>query len=253
MPSIISIYLGNYLRVAICPDTSQVIIDSAHTDSLDKFKPIELEKNVANSTDRSKSSKILENVNSSDVKSITGSTNDEPKLVESPTPPVPEPPLPPLRATKVDFYLRWEDIKSDEAFKDTVKNKIKLSNKTNAFISGNSIGIIGFNYNKLEANLKDLMDEKKAVITRLNLSNSDLVEFPKELLDFQNLETLELAANSLKKIPGEIKNLESLIEIDLSFNSRLEKLPWKELVKLKNLKNPKLKRVYKLKAFSCRP
>lgn len=55
-------------------------------------------------------------------------------------------------------------------------------------------------------------------ISKLNLSNTDLREFPLEILELRNLKKLNLSGNKISEIPKEIIKLRYLKNLDLSNN-----------------------------------
>ncbi|GGA85707.1 hypothetical protein GCM10008015_28040 [Flavobacterium palustre] len=89
---------------------------------------------------------------------------------------------------------------------------------------------------------------KSKNITKLDLSNSGLKEFPKEIFELKNLRKLNLSNNNIKAIPKEISNLKLLEVLDLS-NNRITNFYAKicELKKLKslNLNNNKISSIPK--------
>lgn len=93
---------------------------------------------------------------------------------------------------------------------------------------------------------KAIINSKK--ITKLDLSNSSLKEFPKEIFELKNLRKLNLSNNNIKDIPKEISNLKLLEVLDLS-NNKITNFYAKicELKKLKslNLNNNKISAIPK--------
>lgn len=76
--------------------------------------------------------------------------------------------------------------------------------------------------------------QKPDSIFRLDLRNQKLATFPKEILQFKNLNELWLSKNQLKEIPTEIAELVNLQSLDVS-NNLLVTLP-ESIKTLKNLK-----------------
>lgn len=76
--------------------------------------------------------------------------------------------------------------------------------------------------------------QKPDSIFRLDLRNQKLAAFPKEILQFKNLNELWLSKNQLKEIPTEIAQLSNLQSLDVS-NNVLTTLP-ESIKTLKNLK-----------------
>jgi GTPase SAR1 family protein len=71
------------------------------------------------------------------------------------------------------------------------------------------------------------------IISRLDLSNHNLIQIPDSVLQDKNLQELDLSNNRLTHIPPEICRLKNLVRLDLSSN-RLEELPW-DIFKLEKL------------------
>ncbi|PBJ11407.1 leucine-rich repeat domain-containing protein [Flavobacterium sp. ACN6] len=77
---------------------------------------------------------------------------------------------------------------------------------------------------------------KPELVVELDLSQTNLKEFPPEILKFKNLKFLTLSKNEIAEIPNEINKLQLLIGIDLSNNpisdiekNRIRKLLSKEV------------------------
>ena len=68
----------------------------------------------------------------------------------------------------------------------------------------------------------------------LELKHEGLKEFPIQILEFQNLEKLDLSRNKIAELPLEITRLKNLIYLNLNHN-RLDSIP-KEIGQLENLK-----------------
>ncbi|MCD9187211.1 MAG: TIR domain-containing protein [Pyrinomonadaceae bacterium] len=71
------------------------------------------------------------------------------------------------------------------------------------------------------------------VAKELNLSDLQLTELPKEIIELKDLRLLYLANNQLRELPKEISELKDLQELSLE-NNQLSELP-KEIIKLKDL------------------
>jgi Leucine-rich repeat (LRR) protein len=83
-------------------------------------------------------------------------------------------------------------------------------------------------YNRLDKALKH-----KEEVVYLNLSYKGLKEFPIDILELTNLETLILSFNGIKEIPSDIDTLTKLKVINL-MNNPLEELP-RSLANIKSL------------------
>lgn len=85
-------------------------------------------------------------------------------------------------------------------------------------------------------------------ISKLDLSNSNLREIPKEVFALKNLRKLNLSGNSISRIPAEIENLKRLQTLDLSFNnvrSFYSKLCSLKKLQILNLNNNEIKTIPK--------
>lgn len=83
-------------------------------------------------------------------------------------------------------------------------------------------------------------------ISKLDLSNQDLTEFPVEILALKNLKKLNLSGNKIQQIPKEIEKLKNLELLDLSNNSInnfYSKLCSLKKLKTLNLNNNRIKTV----------
>lgn len=83
--------------------------------------------------------------------------------------------------------------------------------------------------------LKSALKNPELVLS-LDLRKQKLIDFPKEIFLFTNLEKLNLSKNKITDIPSEIGTLTQLKELDLSGN-RIELLPLEigNLIQLKRL------------------
>lgn len=84
-------------------------------------------------------------------------------------------------------------------------------------------------FTSLEEALKD-----PSKVYRLDLSHNGLSDFPMEILQLPNLQSLNLSSNGIEKIPSEITKLSKLQRLNLATNG-LKKLP-AEIASLKYLK-----------------
>lgn len=85
-------------------------------------------------------------------------------------------------------------------------------------------------------------------ISKLNLSNLDLVEFPIEILELKNLKKLNLSNNRIQFIPKEIEESKNLELLDLSNNSITNfysKICTLKKLKTLNLNNNRIKTIPK--------
>ena len=73
----------------------------------------------------------------------------------------------------------------------------------------------------------------KEIVRRIDLSNQNLNEFPKEILILKNLEVLDLSNNQIKEIPSTISKLKKLKVLTIEKNN-LKTLP-ESISELKNL------------------
>lgn len=83
-------------------------------------------------------------------------------------------------------------------------------------------------------------------ITKLDLSNLELTEFPKEILSLKNLKKLNLSNNKIKSIPKEIETSKRLESLDLSNNeitNFYSKICMLKKLKFLNLNNNKIKNI----------
>jgi len=64
-------------------------------------------------------------------------------------------------------------------------------------------------------------------ITKIDLSNKGLTEFPIEILKYKNLVELDLSNNGLKSIPVELSELKNLKYLNLSLNQGLNQVDLK--------------------------
>lgn len=71
-------------------------------------------------------------------------------------------------------------------------------------------------------------------ISKLDLSNQNLTEFPDEIFKMKNLRSLNISNNKIKTIPSDIKNLKNLRTLDISFN-QLDNI-YAKICELKNLR-----------------
>lgn len=85
-------------------------------------------------------------------------------------------------------------------------------------------------------------------ISKLDLSNSNLTDFPKEILSLKNLRKLNLSNNKISIIPREIEKLKNLELLDLSNNKITDfyaKICSLKKLEVLNLNNNKIKTVPK--------
>lgn len=85
-------------------------------------------------------------------------------------------------------------------------------------------------------------------ISKLDLSNSNLTEFPIEVLNLKNLRKLNLSNNKISIIPREIENLKNLELLDLSNNNISNfyaKICSLKRLKVLNLNNNKIRTIPK--------
>ena len=85
-------------------------------------------------------------------------------------------------------------------------------------------------------------------VSKLDLSNMNLTEFPTEILNLKNLRKLNLSNNKLSVIPREIEKLKNLELLDLSnnnINNFYAKICSLKKLKVLNLNNNKIKTIPK--------
>ncbi|AFU68376.1 Tol-like receptor protein with LRR domain [Psychroflexus torquis ATCC 700755] len=85
-------------------------------------------------------------------------------------------------------------------------------------------------------------------ISKLDLSNQNLSQFPKEIFELKNLKKLNLSNNKIKSIPKEIESMKYLELLDLSNNSIINfysKICSLKRLKVLNLNNNKIKTIPK--------
>lgn len=83
-------------------------------------------------------------------------------------------------------------------------------------------------------------------ISKLDLSNQNLSQFPKEIFELKNLKKLNLSNNKIKSIPKEIESMKNLELLDLSNNSIsnfYSKICSLKKLKMLNLNNNKIKTI----------
>ena len=85
-------------------------------------------------------------------------------------------------------------------------------------------------------------------ISKLDLSNQNLSQFPKEIFELGNLKKLNLSGNNIKSIPKEIESMKNLQLLDLSNNSIsnfYSKICSLKKLRVLNLNNNKIKTIPK--------
>ena len=86
---------------------------------------------------------------------------------------------------------------------------------------------------RVYTSLEEIRAESPMQITRVDLSDKELKNFPGDLSDLRNLEFLNLSNNELTKLPDDICDFRKLKELNLS-NNDISKLP-ECLYRMKNL------------------
>jgi len=147
-----------------------------------------------------------------------------------------------LKSTAWEYDKNWgwntESINLRRVYLDDFRNKIinHIPGKK-TFLIDLKIGFdeqlkktcIGLkNFNKF------IESRKIESVNYVNLDNSDLELFPKELFSLHHLESLSLERNLIKEIPEEIERLNNLNSLWLCHNN-IKKVP-ESICKLKNLK-----------------
>ncbi|RKR14799.1 leucine rich repeat (LRR) protein [Maribacter vaceletii] len=85
-------------------------------------------------------------------------------------------------------------------------------------------------------------------ISKLDLSNQNLTQFPLEIVNLKNLKKLNLSGNKIKHIPKEIERLKNLEQLDLSknlINNFYSKICSLKKLKVLNLNNNQIKTIPK--------
>jgi leucine-rich repeat protein SHOC2 len=122
------------------------------------------------------------------------------------------------------FHLSFVALNQDQSFQ---KNKEKIA----AQMQQDMFKLAEFQqvpFTNLEHALKH-----KEIVFRIDLSNQNLSDFPKEVLSLKNLEVLDLSNNQIKEIPSTISKLKKLKVLTIESNN-LKTLPEK-ISELKNL------------------
>ncbi len=111
-------------------------------------------------------------------------------------------------------------IKNTNVF---AKKFTQIKNNTTAT---NDTILIKYDNLRWQTEYKNIEDAKKnpEKVFVLNLADKELNEFPKEILNFKNLQKLVLFGNKIKSLPKEINQLEKLQFLDL-YNNQISDLP----------------------------
>ena len=151
------------------------------------------------------------------------------------------------------FHLSFVALNQDQSFQ---KNKEKIAEHMHQDM---------FKLAELQqvpfTNLEHALKHKR-IVFRIDLSNQNLSDFPKELLSLKNLEVLDLSNNQIKEIPSTISKLKKLKVLTIESNN-LKTLPEK-ISELKNLERllikfnqndfnfpPSMSNLQKLKELHC--
>lgn len=126
-------------------------------------------------------------------------------------------------------YLSREEYLSTILSIEEMEGLFKLEHFLNREINPNTF------YNKSNKfyNESNTFTAEEKKITKINLSENNLTEFPELLFQFQYLKSLDLSYNKLTEIPNSIERFRNLRDLDLGKN-QLTSLP-ESIFKLKSL------------------
>ncbi len=137
------------------------------------------------------------------------------------------------------YLARNQNEKAREEFEKALKVN------PNSSIAGYLIGLTELPYTgavdtekrskqgRVYTSLDEIRAESPMQVTRLDLSEKELKNFPGDIYDLKNLEYLNLSNNELTKLPDDICDFRKLKELNLS-NNDISKLP-ECLYKMKSL------------------